>query len=105
MSRSSLIIAILMAITSTSYGQSGLGDSSQGHELARAVCAECHRVEKGQKSRKLSFAKAFQEIANNPARSELSLRVFLRSPHRNMPNLVLSEAETDNLIAYILSLK
>jgi hypothetical protein len=31
--------------------------------------------------------------------------VFLRSPHRNMPNLILSEAESDDVIAYILSLK
>jgi hypothetical protein len=44
-------------------------------------------------------------VANNPARTELSLRVFLRTPHRNMPNLVLSTAETDNIIAYIHSLK
>lgn len=101
----SLAIAAFVMMTSSAYGQSGLGDAKQGLELARKVCAECHRVEKGQKSPKLSPEKAFQEVANNPARSELSLRVFLRTPHRNMPNLVLTEAETDNLIAYILSLK
>ena len=100
-----LAIAALMTITSTAYGQSGLGNISQGHELARTVCAECHRMEKGQASRKLSVAKAFQEVASNPARSELSLRVFLRTPHRNMPNLMLTEAETDDVISYILSLK
>ncbi len=94
-----------MVFTSTAWGQSGLGDISQGRELARKVCAECHRVEKAQASRKLSPVKAFQEVANNSARTALSLRVFLRTPHRNMPNLVLTEAETDNVIAYILSLK
>lgn len=105
MRKPAIAITALMALTSTAYGQSGLGDISQGRDLARKVCAECHRVEKGQASRKLSQAKAFQEVANNPARSELSLRVFLRTPHRNMPNLMLSKAETDNAIAYILSLK
>lgn len=100
-----IVIAALSAMTTSAMGQSGPGDASQGHEMARNVCAECHRVEKGQKSRKLSPIKAFQEIANNPARTALSLRVFLRTPHRNMPNLVLSEAETDNIIAYIHSLK
>ena len=102
-----IIIAItaLVTFTSTAHGQSGLGDISSGRDLARTVCAECHRVEKGQKSHKLSPAKAFQEIASNPARTALSLRVFLRTPHRNMPNLVLTESETDNVIAYILSLK
>ncbi|MDA1327289.1 MAG: hypothetical protein O3C34_21445, partial [Proteobacteria bacterium] len=94
-----------VTISSTAYGQSGLGDSSQGHELARKVCVECHPVEKGQRGRKLSPVKAFQEIANNPARTALSLRVFLRTPHIDMPNLTLTEAEMDNVIAHILSLK
>jgi len=31
--------------------------------------------------------------------------VFLKSPHRNMPDLILSEAEIDSVIAYIHSLK
>jgi mono/diheme cytochrome c family protein len=100
-----LAVAALMVITSTASGQSGLGDISQGLELARKVCADCHLVGKGQSSPKLSPVKTFQEVANNPARTELSLRVFLRTPHRNMPNFVLTEAETDSVIAYILSLK
>ena len=33
------------------------------------------------------------------------LRVFLRTPHRDMPNFILAEEETDNIIAYIHSLK
>ena len=105
MRKLAMAIGALVVFTSTVWGQSGLGDISQGRELARKVCAECHRVEKGQASRKLSPAKAFQEVANNPARSEMSLRVFLRTPHRNMPNLMLTEVETDNVIAYTLSLK
>jgi hypothetical protein len=31
--------------------------------------------------------------------------VFLRTPHRNMPNLVISDSDRDNVIAYILSLR
>ena len=99
------MIAAFLVIAPPAHGQSGLGDIARGHDMAQKLCAECHRVEKGQKSPKLSARKAFQEIANNPARSELSLRVFLRTPHRNMPNLVLTETETDDIIAYILSLK
>ncbi len=47
-------------------------------------------------------APAFQDVADNPA---ISLRVFLRTPHETMPDLILTAAETDNVIAYILSLK
>jgi len=32
------------------------------------------------------------------------LKVALRSSHREMPNLILNEDETDRIIAYILSL-
>jgi mono/diheme cytochrome c family protein len=98
-------IAALVTITSTAYGQSELGDISQGHQIARTECAECHRVEKDQRSRELSLAVPFQKIADNPIWTALSLRVFLRTPHKNMPNFILPEAETDNVIAYILSLK
>ena len=105
MKLSAITIVTQVAITSIAYGQSGPGDISQGQALARNVCAECHRVEKGQASRKLSPALAFQEIADKPARTRLSLRVFLKTPHRNMPNLVLTETDIDNVIAYIHSLK
>ena len=100
-----IAIGILVLIATSARGQTGLGDVSQGHELAQKICAEGRRVEKGQASHKASSAKAFQDIVNNPARTELGLRVFLRSPHRNMPNLILTVGETDNVIAYILSLK
>lgn len=96
---------VFLIFTTSALGQTDLGDIDQGYELASKTCAECHRVEKGQKSKKLSPVKSFQEIANNPARTALSLRVFLRTPHRNMPNFVLTEAETDNVISYIHSLR
>ena len=100
-----LILAALALTGSPAFGEPGPGDTARGYVLAKKVCATCYRVEKGQKTPKLSPETAFQDVANNPARTALSLRVFLRTPHREMPNLVLSEAETDNIIAYILSLK
>ncbi len=104
--RSVLLILTALALTgSPAHGDSGPGDTARGRALAKQVCATCHRVDKGQKTPKLSPVKAFQEVADNPARTALSLRVFLRTPHRNMPNLLLTQAETDNVIAYILSLK
>jgi mono/diheme cytochrome c family protein len=81
------------------------GDVAQGHALAIKVCSECHRVAKGQRASLISDAPAFQEIADASATTAMSLRIFLRTPHRNMPNLILAESETDDIIAYILSLK
>jgi hypothetical protein len=34
----------------------------------------------------------------------LSLKVFLRSSHRNMPNFILGREEIDSLASYILGL-
>lgn len=82
-----------------------LGDAAEGQRFAREVCAACHAVEKGDKMISLEGAPPFQDVANDPAASEVSLRVFLRSPHENMPDLILSDEETDNVVAYILSIR
>lgn len=82
-----------------------LGDVGVGQDLARRVCASCHRVEKEETDEKFLDVAAFQTLADSPSKTALNLRVFLKSPHRNMPDLILSEAEIDGVIAYIQSLK
>jgi hypothetical protein len=47
----------------------------------------------------------FQAIAQQPSTTSMALRVFLQTPHAQMPNLVLNTGETDDIVAYILSLK
>ncbi len=51
------------------------------------------------------LAPSFQDIANTPGMTGISLAVILHSVHENMPNFVLTPNERDNIIAYILSLK
>ena len=98
------ILAVVMS------GPSGLaetltGDPSKGRAFAREVCAACHSVEKGDRSASPMGAPAFQDIANDPDGTAGSLRVRLRAPHYLMPPLIVTEAEFENLIAYILSLR
>ena len=81
------------------------GDSVEGEKFAQEVCGTCHEVEKGQHGISFDGAPAFQDVADKPAVTSLALRVFLRSPHEVMPDLMLSDTETDDVIAYILSLK
>ena len=48
------------------------------------------------------------DISGNRCRTSatnMSLRVFLRTPHPSMPNLVLQPDDVDDLVDYILSLK
>ena len=76
-----------------------------GRQLARQWCAECHLVEAEQSQASSTIAPTFFEVARDPAVTETSLRVFLASPHENMPDIVLSNQQTEEIIAYILSLR
>ncbi len=75
----------------------------RGEALADAWCMACHRVgpRGGSGGRDLDFA----AIASMHATTELSLRVFLQSSHRDMPNIVLQRKDLDDIVAFILSLK
>ncbi len=84
------------------HAQNSGGNVDRGRTLARAWCAECHRVEPGTFG---IFTADFGEVANLPSTTALSLRVFLQSNHKEMPNFSLKPAEADDIIAYILSLK
>ena len=81
------------------------GNPTEGLRFARELCAECHQVEPGEAARAFPAKKSFLDIAADPKMTALSLRVFLRTPHIEMPNFLLTEAQTDDVIAYILSLK
>jgi hypothetical protein len=50
-------------------------------------------------------APSFFEIAKQRRVTAFYLRAFFRTPHKNMPDLILPRGERDDVIAYILSLK
>lgn len=75
-----------------------------GRKLAEAWCKECHALEVSN-SGTLGRAPDFVGIANRISTTELSLKVFLRSSHRDMPNLIIAPAQADDLVQFILSLK
>ncbi|MEL6318037.1 MAG: cytochrome c [Pseudomonadota bacterium] len=81
-------------------------DRAAGRDTARAVCAECHRVEPEQPAVAASPAPDFAEIAARPEIDAAAIRAFLDAPHPSMPNLhlLLDEADRDDVAAYILSL-
>jgi mono/diheme cytochrome c family protein len=86
----------LVATLPSALGQQ-LGDPVAGQRLAAANCATCHGAHRA--------APAFAAIAAMPSTTQTSLGVFLRTSHASMPNLILSAADRNNLIAYILSLR
>ena len=89
---------------STALAQSG--DPHVGAELIQHNCASCH-ASGADLAANSPDAKAprFLDVAQMPSTTELSIKVFLRSSHRNMPNFILSPEEINGVAAYILGLK
>ena len=102
----SLMIGLLFAgFAGPAPAQDLPGDAAAGRSLAVTVCAVCHAVGTVAPDAAADRPPSFQSLADDPAMTALALRVFLRTPHRNMPNLILTEAESDDVIAYILALR
>jgi mono/diheme cytochrome c family protein len=77
---------------------------SSGRQIAAKICGNCHEISPTM-SPKTAVGPRFEDIANLPLTTALSLKVFLRSSHKRMRNLILSGADSDDVIAYILSLR
>jgi mono/diheme cytochrome c family protein len=99
------IILPLLALPTFAHAESLPGDAREGYKLAQKVCSVCHRVEQEESGVSSVGAPAFQDIADDLAVTETALLVFFRTTHKNMPDLVLTPAETDDAIAYILGLR
>ncbi len=97
--------AVILALVLASIAAAQpIGDVAEGRRLAEAWCSECHAtgpdIVYG-----VARAPGFAAVAQRPATTALSLNVFLRSNHDNMPNFILKSTEADDIVAYILSLK
>lgn len=82
----------------------GADSISAGHRLAEAWCKTCHAID-SDPSGPPHAGPDFIRVANMPSTTELALKVFLRTSHPSMPNIVLTPEQTENLVTYILSLK
>ncbi|MFO1082016.1 MAG: cytochrome c [Reyranellaceae bacterium] len=97
-----LAAVLAMTITAPQAQQ-----ARQGARLAERWCMGCHVVEPeppraGQPGDRVP---SFSAIAARPTTTPSSLALYLSTGHTNMPDFVLSGAERDALVAYILSLR
>jgi cytochrome c len=97
-----LVLGMSLAALQPLPAQNLRGSVEAGRTLASHWCSGCHAVEP--KTVGL-FAADFAEIAKLPSTTALSLKVFLQTSHRNMPNFILQPDEAGDVVAYILSLK
>ena len=100
MTRQIAVAALFLLLAAAGLRPAAAADAAKGEQMARQWCANCHVI--GEKA-----AGAVQEGPPNfatVAHSKLSddqLRTFLTHPHGKMPDLSLTRAEIDDLIAYI----
>nr|QDF42305.1 cytochrome c [Bradyrhizobium symbiodeficiens] len=101
-----LSVLFLLGVVHTAAGapRSGPRAVAEGRRLAEAWCQTCHAVD-AHTAGFFDEAPSFQAIADRSGTTALSLKVFWRTSHRNMPNLVISPQQADALSAYILSLR
>jgi mono/diheme cytochrome c family protein len=100
------ILPALLLLAAPAAAQPQLAPmAGEGARIAQQWCANCHAVAPGQRPPTGDAVASFPAIAALTSTTEMSLRVFLQTPHANMPNFQLSRAETDAIVAYILSLR
>ena len=80
-------------------------DPSAGRATAEQWCANCHRVAATGPGPVSDAVPAFAAIARNPAATAAGISTFLRTPHARMPDLSLTLRQSEDLAAYILSLR
>ena len=99
------LIPLLIALAFAPQAMAQQRDPAPGRRIAERDCTLCHEVRPGETGPgAMASAPPFQLVARMPSTTELALRVFLRTSHAGMPNILLSEAELDDIIAYIVSL-
>lgn len=99
-------LLFLAAGAATSATPGNAQAPTEGARLAQAVCAGCHGVSAdanvpGPDPK----APHFVDVAAMPSTTALSVKVFLRSSHKDMPNIVLDDKEIDAISSYILDLR
>ena len=96
-----IMLALLLAALSPIAARA---DAAAGERLARQWCASCHVIDsKGPATTLPQGPPAFRIIAGHLEPAQI--RAFLTHPHGAMPDLSLSRADIEDLLAYIESLR
>ena len=102
-----ILAATILALVAAPCGAHAqtAGDAAKGHEYVQQICSECHTIEKGRRPSPNGQAPNFETIAKTPGMTAIALTAVLRTPHRNMPNIIIADEDLRNVAAYILSLR
>jgi mono/diheme cytochrome c family protein len=107
MSRVLLVAGLLMMVTGASAfaANDSVGNPGFGKGLANPLCGDCHIVSPDQQFSGGRLGPNLVERARDPGITELALRSYMQTTHPVMPNIMLSQQQTDDIIAYLLTFK
>lgn len=94
----------LWALAAPARAEDHPGNAAAGLRFAELWCSGCHPVAL-RVARTGGIAPDFGTIADRPGTNAQTLKAYLDSSHQLMPNFQLTREETDDVIAYVLSLK
>jgi mono/diheme cytochrome c family protein len=103
MKRLLLATGIVLVTATSAAAADGLSKSQAGHAYADTYCSKCHSLGAGPSP--LPQAPRFDDVAEQPGITAMSLQVVAQSSHPPMPNIIIEPQDMGNVIAYILSLK
>jgi mono/diheme cytochrome c family protein len=97
-------IGLMLAATTAAFAQPV--DPTQGLELSRQLCRNCHLVSAEQRGPVPDAVPSFMAIAARPGMDAARVEAALISPpHPLMPNPPLTRRQMRDVAAYIVSLK
>jgi len=103
--RARIVAATALALVALPAAAQESGSRFVGHDLAVRWCSSCHVVEPRQQHQASDAAPSFVAIAAMKSTTAASLKVFLATPHGQMPDYALTRDDIANVSAYILSLR
>jgi mono/diheme cytochrome c family protein len=100
-------IGLLVAASLGGFCTSALAqDTANGERIAKTWCAGCHVVEgRVPPVGRTDVIPSFSAVAHMKSTTATSLRIFLGTPHTNMPDYNLTPQEIKDVSAYILTLR
>jgi mono/diheme cytochrome c family protein len=99
-----LVGAIIIDTASPGFAQDISKSVAMGQNLAKTFCRDCHQISI-EESKPRAHVPSFIEIAKLPTTTTLSIRAFMQIKHNEMPNYQLTRDQTENVIAFIMSLQ
>jgi len=96
-----ILAATILALVAAPCGAHAqtAGDAAKGHEYVQQICSECHTIEKGRRPSPNGQAPNFETIAKTPGMTAIALTAMLRTPHRNMPNIIIADEDLRNILS------